>query len=60
MLEFQGLFGLLVLIADIWAIVSIVQSRGGAVSKVLWVLGVLFFPLVGFLVWFFLGPKGAS
>jgi hypothetical protein len=52
-----GLWGLLVLIADIWAVVSIVQSSASTGTKVLWVVVVLILPVLGFILWLLLGPK---
>lgn len=52
----RGIFGLLVLIADIYAIVKIVQSRAQPGPKIIWVLAVLVFPIIGVVVWFFAGP----
>ena len=60
MLEVKGFFGLLLLIADVWAIVHIVQSDKGTGGKVLWIVGVVLFPLLGFIVWLLLGPKSAE
>jgi len=54
---FTGLLGLLVLIADVWAILNIVQSNESNGSKALWVVLVLVFPVVGFIIWYFAGPK---
>ena len=59
MLEVGGLFGLILLIADIWAIINIIQSRSGMGGKVLWTLLVLLFPLVGLIVWWLFGPRSA-
>lgn len=55
-----GLWGLLVLIADIWAVLNIVQSRETAGTKTLWVVLVLVLPLLGFVIWYFAGPRSAS
>ncbi len=52
-----GLFGLIVLVLDVWAIISIVRSRVGTGAKVLWVVLVLLLPVFGLLVWFLFGPK---
>jgi hypothetical protein len=54
------LFSLLVLAADIWAIINIFQSVETTGTKVLWTLLVLLFPLLGFAIWYFAGPKSAS
>lgn len=53
-----GLLGLIWLVIVIWAIVKTAQSRVGMVPKVLWILILVVFPVVGFLFWLFLGPKG--
>jgi hypothetical protein len=55
--QYRGLWGLLVLIADIWAIVNIVQSGAETGRKVLWVVLVIVLPVLGFVLWFFLGPR---
>jgi hypothetical protein len=52
-----GLFGLLVLIADVWAIVNIFQSSADTGNKVLWIVIVFVLPLLGFILWYFWGPK---
>jgi Phospholipase_D-nuclease N-terminal len=52
-----GIFGLLVLIADVWAIVNILQSSADTGAKVVWTVVVLVLPLLGFILWYFLGPK---
>lgn len=58
----EGLFGLVVLALDVWAIIHIVQSGTSTGKKVLWVVLILLLPLVGFLIWLLLGPRkgGAS
>lgn len=55
-----GLLGFIHLALCIWAIVSIINSRAGGLGKVLWILAVLFFPVVGLILWFFIGPKSAK
>jgi hypothetical protein len=59
-MHFNGLWGLLILAADIWAIVNIFQSGETNGKKVLWTLLVLVLPVLGVLLWFFLGPRGSS
>ena len=53
-----GLWGFIVLVADIWAIVSVVQSALSTGKKVLWILLILFLPVLGFILWFLVGPRG--
>lgn len=52
-----GLFGLIILIADVWAIVNIFQSGADTGKKVLWIVIVFVLPLLGFILWYFMGPK---
>ena len=56
-MQYQGLWGLIVLIADIWAIVNIFQSAADTGRKVLWTVIVILLPVAGFILWYFLGPK---
>ncbi|WP_373489481.1 PLD nuclease N-terminal domain-containing protein [Blastomonas sp.] len=55
-----GLLGLIILIADIYAIYQVFTSSASTGSKVLWTLGILIFPVVGFIVWLIAGPRGSS
>jgi Phospholipase_D-nuclease N-terminal len=52
-----GLIGLLILIADIYAIVKTLQSGASTGAKVLWVVLILILPVLGFLLWLIAGPK---
>ena len=56
-IEVGGLFGLILLILVIWAIVSTIQSRTGTGKKVLWIVILLLLPLIGFILWLLIGPK---
>ncbi|MGE4533350.1 MULTISPECIES: PLDc N-terminal domain-containing protein [Halomonas] len=57
-IEVTGLLGLIWLIIIIWAIVKVAKSSAGGLAKLIWILVLLFFPLVGLIVWFLFGPKG--
>lgn len=59
-IETGGIIGLLILAADIWAIVNIFQSGASTGAKVLWILAVLILPVLGLIIWFFAGPRGAA
>ena len=54
---YNGLWGILVLIADIWAIVNIIQSGAATDRKVLWTVLVILLPVLGFLIWLLAGPR---
>lgn len=53
---YNGLLGLLVLFADIYAILKIAQSSAAVERKALWIFLVLVLPVVGLILWYFLGP----
>jgi succinate dehydrogenase/fumarate reductase cytochrome b subunit len=58
--EYTGLIGLLILVADIWAIISIVGSNRTTGSKVLWTLLIIFLPVLGWLIWLVAGPRAGK
>ncbi|SNT41946.1 PLD nuclease N-terminal domain-containing protein [Tropicimonas sediminicola] len=53
----EFLFGLIVLIADIYAIYKTLTSTASTGTKVVWTLLILFLPIIGFIAWLILGPK---
>ncbi len=57
-LEVGGFLGLLILIANVYAIVKIVQSGASTGAKVIWIVLILLLPILGLIIWFFAGPKG--
>lgn len=60
MMGFGGLFGLAILILDIWAIISIIGSSASTGHKILWTLLVLVLPVIGLIIWFLAGPRPAA
>jgi hypothetical protein len=54
---YSGILGLLILAGDIWAIMNIFQSSASSEKKLLWILVVVLLPLLGLILWFFLGPR---
>jgi hypothetical protein len=54
----KSLIGIIILIADIYAIIKIAQSSATPLAKALWIVGVLIFPVIGLIVWFLAGPGG--
>ncbi|WP_277345403.1 PLDc N-terminal domain-containing protein [Pelagibius litoralis] len=57
-IEVGGIFGLLLLVANVWAIVKTVQSGASTGAKVFWIVLILLLPLLGLIIWFLAGPKG--
>lgn len=54
----EFILGIIILVLDIWAILSVLGSGASTPSKLLWSLGIIIFPLIGLVVWYFAGPKG--
>ena len=52
-----SVWGILVLAGDIWAIINIFQSSVSNEKKLLWIIVVVLLPLLGLILWFFLGPR---
>ena len=55
---FGGIFGLIILILDIWAIISVIRSDSTSGKKVLWVLLIVLLPVLGLIIWGIMGPRG--
>ena len=53
----NSLWGLLILIGDIWAIINIFKSGASNEKKLIWVIAVVLLPLLGLILWYFLGPR---
>lgn len=58
-IEIGGLLGLLVLIADVWAIVNVLSSTASLAGKVFWTVIILLLPVIGLLLWLIAGPRAA-
>ena len=59
-IEVGGLIGLLILIADVWAIVNVLGSSASTGAKVFWTGFILVLPLLGLIVGLFAGPRKAA
>lgn len=57
-LEVSGILGVIFLLIAIWAIAKIINSGATTGKKIFWILFILFLPVLGLIVWFFIGPKG--
>ncbi len=56
-IEVGGFFSLLILIADVWAIVKTIGSSASTTTKVVWVVLILVLPVLGLILWLLMGPK---
>jgi hypothetical protein len=54
----EFLLGVGIFVADIWAIVKTLQSPVTPGTKALWVLVIFLLPVIGLVIWFFMGPRG--
>ena len=59
-IEVAGIGGLIVLVWNVWAFVSILGSSASTGAKVVWSWLVLILPVIGFIIWLFAGPRSAS
>jgi succinate dehydrogenase/fumarate reductase cytochrome b subunit len=57
---FNGIIGLLILVGDIWAIINIFGSSASNEKKALWIVLVVVLPVVGLIIWYFLGPRSGA
>jgi hypothetical protein len=49
--------GIMVLLANLWAIIRTVRSDAETKTKVMWVAIVLVLPFVGMVLWILFGPS---
>ena len=55
-----SLVGAVILILDIFAIVSVLLGRSGVMRKLLWIALVLLLPIVGMVLYFLIGRSAAD
>ena len=53
-----GLFSLAILVLDVFAGYNVLTSSVDTPRKIGWILLIVLLPVVGFLAWAFLGPRG--
>ena len=54
-----GILGLIILIANIYAIYQIFTSGASGLAKIIWTVAILVLPVLGLIVWIIAGPRGA-
>lgn len=54
---YGSVLGLLILVCDVWAIINIFQSSASNEKKLIWIVAVVLLPVLGLILWFFLGPR---
>ncbi len=60
MVDVTSVGGFIVLVFDIWAIVSIFGSVASSGRKVLWIVAVILLPILGFILWLLFGPRATK
>lgn len=55
-----GILGLIVLVANIYALIKTWTSAASTGAKLLWTLLILVLPVLGFIIWLFAGPRGST
>lgn len=55
--QISGLFGLVILILDVWAIVTTSQSGRPTGEKVAWIVAIIVLPVLGLILWAIFGPR---
>lgn len=53
-----GIVGLLILIADIYAIYQVLTSGASTLAKLIWTVVIIALPVVGLIAWLIAGPRG--
>lgn len=53
-----GLLGLVIMLADLYAIYQVLTSRASTLAKITWTIVIIALPVLGLLIWFFAGPRG--
>jgi hypothetical protein len=56
-MEVTGIFGFLILVADVYAIVKTFQSGMSTGGKVAWIVAIVLLPLLGVILWFLFARK---
>ena len=55
--EVGGIFGFIILVLDILAIIKVMNSSASTSGKLIWTLIIVFLPVLGLIIWFLAGPK---
>ena len=56
-MDIYGIPGLIILVLDIWAIITVLQSALSPGAKVLWIVVIVVLPVFGLVLWLLLGAR---
>ena len=54
---FWIVFAAILMVLEFWAALRVIQSTASRESKCLWILALVFIPVLSLLAWVFAGPK---
>ncbi|MDB6178119.1 PLD nuclease N-terminal domain-containing protein [Paracoccus sp. Z330] len=54
----EYLFGIIIFVLDVWAIATVINTNETNGTKLLWIILIAVLPVLGLLIWYFMGPKG--
>ena len=60
MIASYGILGLIILVLDIIAIISVLGGRSSVEHKLIWTLVILLLPIVGMILYFLMGRSAAD
>ncbi|HUF86878.1 MAG TPA: PLD nuclease N-terminal domain-containing protein [Thermohalobaculum sp.] len=52
------MLGLLLLVGNVYAVVKTLQSPAETGAKVIWIVLIIVFPVIGLVLWLIFGPSG--
>ena len=52
-------FGIIIFVLDVWAIASVINTNVSMGTKILWIALIAILPVLGLIIWYFMGPKAA-
>lgn len=55
-----SIVGTVVLLLDVWAIISVLMGSSGVLRKIFWIVIILLLPLIGMGLYFLLGRSSAD
>ena len=57
---FWSVFAAILVVLEFWAVMRVVKSGASRESKCLWILALVFVPVISLLAWVFAGPKARA
>lgn len=57
MIQYLGLYVLLALALNMWALISVLRSEAGWIARGVWAVVLLCLPGIAFVAWYLIGPR---